>query len=75
MSTIGAYTGKVKWFNADKGYGFIGRDGGDGKDVFLHAGALRRAGLDSSTFSEGDEVRFDLEEGPKGAKAVNISRI
>ncbi len=74
MSTIGAFTGKIKWYNETKGYGFIGQDG-QTRDVFLHAGAIRRAGLDSSTFSEGDEVRFDLEDGPKGVKAVNISRI
>ena len=72
--SIGAYTGVVKWYDATKGYGFIGRDGGE-KDVFLHAGALRRSGLDASTIQEGDELRYDLETGEKGAKAVNISRI
>ncbi len=74
MSTIGAYTGKVKWFNCGKGYGFLSCDGRD-TDVFLHAGAVRRAQLDAETLQEGDEMRFDIEEGGKGAKAVNLSRI
>ena len=80
MSTIGAYTGTIKWFNATKGYGFIGRDGnnnpnGDGRDCFLHAGECRKSGIDTATLQEGDEVRFDLETTQRGDKAVNISRI
>lgn len=74
MSNLGEFTGTVKWFNESKGYGFASRDGHE-KDVFIHAGSVRRSGLDASTLQEGDELRFDLEDGPKGLKAVNISRI
>jgi CspA family cold shock protein len=64
--------GKVKWFNEDKGYGFIERnDGGD--DVFLHFSALNQAGFKS--IREDAEVAFDVEHGPKGAKASNVEEI
>lgn len=74
MSNLGEFTGTVKWFNEAKGYGFASRDGHE-KDVFIHAGELRKSGVDASTLQEGDEVRFDISETPRGAKAVNLSRI
>ncbi len=61
--------GTVKWFNAAKGYGFISpSDGGD--DVFAHYTAIEMDGY--KTLSEGQEVEYELENGPKGPKATNI---
>ena len=61
--------GKVKWFNATKGFGFIEREDKE-KDVFVHTSAVRDAGMNS--LEEGQEVTFDVEDGPKGPNATNI---
>jgi len=61
--------GKIKWFNEDKGFGFIERnDGGD--DVFLHFSALGQSGY--KTIADDTPVEFDVEPGPKGPKAANV---
>ena len=60
--------GKVKWFNTQKGFGFIASED---KDVFVHISAVQAAGL--NTLNEGDTVSFETQEGPKGPNAVNIS--
>ena len=65
-------TGTVKWFNADKGYGFITRDGG-GKDVFVHISALDRSGI--AALSEGQTVVVDIVEGRKGPEAARVRLI
>ena len=62
----------MKWFNVDKGFGFIARDGG-GKDVFVHISALERSGL--TGLSEGDRVLFDVVEGSKGPEAAGVRLI
>ena len=58
--------GTVKWFNDEKGFGFIEREGG--KDVFVHVSGL------VDEINEGDEVTFDVEEGKRGLNAVNVSK-
>jgi len=60
--------GKVKWFNPQKGYGFIERDDKE-KDVFVHSSAAQAASLE---VNEGDELTFDVETGEKGPSAVNL---
>jgi CspA family cold shock protein len=65
------YTGVVKWFNDAKGFGFIGRS--DGTDVFVHFSAIQASGF--RTLIEGQEVSFDVEEGPKGLFAVNVQAL
>ena len=61
-------TGTVKWFDAGKGYGFVTRDGGT--DVFVHQSAIQAEGYRSLV--EGQRVEFEVEQGPKGAKASNV---
>ena len=61
--------GIVKWFNERKGYGFIEQE--DGPDVFVHHSGINGAGFKS--LQEGDQVTFDIEEGPKGPSAVNVT--
>lgn len=72
---MGTVSGKIKWFNPDKGYGFITRDDG-GKDVFLHAKELEKSrypGYPDNPPQEGDKVSFDAELGKKGDFAVAVS--
>ena len=63
--------GTVKWFNAEKGYGFI--TGEDGSDVFVHFSAIQTDGF--KTLEEGQEVSFDLTEGARGMQAANVEKI
>ncbi|HEX9113330.1 MAG TPA: cold-shock protein [Nitrospirota bacterium] len=64
-------TGKVKWFNESKGYGFIEPDGG-GRDVFVHYSAIQGEGY--KTLSEGQPVEFEIIQGEKGPQASNVSK-
>ena len=61
--------GTVKWFNEKKGFGFIEQD--EGPDVFVHHTDINATGF--KTLKEGDKVTFDLEQGPKGPKAANVT--
>ncbi len=61
--------GTVKWFNEKKGFGFIERN--DGPDVFVHHTGINGTGYRSLT--EGEQVSFDVEEGPKGPRAINVN--
>ena len=61
-------TGKVKWFNDSKGFGFIEQE--DGEDVFVHFSAIEAEGFKS--LKEGDAVEFEITEGPKGLQAANV---
>jgi CspA family cold shock protein len=63
--------GKVKWFNAEKGYGFI--EGQDGKDVFVHFSAIEQEGF--KTLEEGQEVEFNVVEGARGPQAANVVKL
>ncbi len=64
-------TGTVKWFNSSKGYGFITRE--EGEDVFVHYKAIQGDGYRS--LEEGDRVQFDVESGPKGLQAANVTKV
>ena len=64
-------TGTVKWFNESKGYGFITSD--EGGDVFAHFSSIKADGF--KTLAEGERVSFDVEQGDKGPKAVNIVKL
>lgn len=63
--------GKVKWFNDKKGYGFITPESGN--DVFVHHSAIQGDGF--KTLAEGQEVEFNIEEGPKGQQASNVVKL
>ncbi|OQB25480.1 MAG: Cold shock protein CspC [Firmicutes bacterium ADurb.Bin182] len=61
--------GRVKWFNPDKGYGFIESE--KGEDVFVHFSAIKSQGF--KTLGEGQRVQFDIEKGPRGNQAANVT--
>lgn len=63
--------GKVKWFNSSKGYGFIEQEGGS--DVFVHFSAIQDTGYKS--LEEGQEVEFEITQGPKGAQDFNVVKV
>ena len=63
--------GKVKWFSAEKGYGFIERE--DGGDVFVHFSAIQDEGF--KTLNEGQDVEFEIVEGARGPQAANVVKI
>ena len=63
--------GKVKWFNSEKGFGFIEVEGGD--DVFVHFSAIQGEGF--KTLEEGQEVSFDITEGNRGPQAANVTKL
>ena len=64
-------TGTVKWFNANKGYGFISDENGD--DIFVHFSALNMSGF--KVLEEGDKVEFEVIEGEKGPQAANVTKL
>lgn len=63
--------GKVKWFSNQKGYGFVTTS--EGKDIFLHYSAIKGDGYKS--LQEGDEVEFEVTQGPKGEQATNVTKV
>ena len=64
-------TGTVKWFNESKGFGFIEQEAGE--DVFVHFRAIQGEGF--KTLAEGQQVEFEIEQGPKGAQAANVTKV
>jgi cold shock protein len=71
MEDLAVARGKVKWFNNQKGYGFIAVD--QGRDVFVHHSAIQGDGYKS--LEEGQEVEFEIQNGPKGEQATNVVKL
>lgn len=71
MADSKRYTGTVKWFNAQKGFGFIARE--DGPDVFVHHSAIQSSGF--RELAENERVEFNIVQGPKGLQASNVTRL
>ncbi|MDB2075337.1 cold shock domain-containing protein [Clostridium paraputrificum] len=69
---MASITGTVKWYNQEKGYGFISCN--DGKDVFVHHSQIKEKGPEKD-LHEGESVSFDIQEGEKGPMAVNIHKL
>jgi CspA family cold shock protein len=67
----GREVGTVKWFNSERGFGFIGRE--DAEDVFVHHSAIQGTGYKS--LEEGERVEFNVEQGPKGLQATQVERL
>lgn len=72
MSTATAVKGTVKWFNAEKGYGFITPDNG-GDDLFVHFSAIQTSGFKS--LEEGQAVQYDVTQGTRGLQASNVTKL
>jgi CspA family cold shock protein len=70
MSDTVKESGRVKWFNSSKGFGFIELNGQKGKDVFVHYSAISTEGY--KTLNEGDKVEFTMVQGPKGMQAADV---
>lgn len=70
---VGLFKGVTKWYNKEKGYGFIQLPGG-GLDIFVHANQLRKAGIEHG-LNEGEKVTFNIDKGPKGSFATNITKL
>ena len=68
------YTGTVKWFNSEKGFGFIQFDNGS-KDIFVHFSEVKRESRERVTLEDGQKVSFEIGEGPKGEVAKNVTQI
>ena len=66
------YTGIVKWYNTEKGYGFISSN--EGNDVFVHHSQIKEKGPNKD-LNEGENITFDIEEGQKGPMAVNVQKL
>ena len=66
------FLGKVKWFNNEKGYGFISKDDGSG-DVFVHYSAIQGKGF--RTLEQGQAVQFEIVDGPKGPQSSNVTKV
>jgi CspA family cold shock protein len=67
-------TGTVKWFNDQKGFGFLAREDGE-KDVFVHFSAIQESNGGFRTLNEGDKVEFDVVQGAKGPAAENVTKV
>ncbi|MBM6837551.1 cold shock domain-containing protein [Clostridium saudiense] len=69
---MSSYTGTVKWFNQEKGYGFISAN--DGQDIFVHHSQVKEKGSEKDLY-EGENVSFSISEGEKGPMAINVQKL